>query len=57
MGPNDSMVFLETEDMPHREKPSTDLTNDDKDYMTSPLIDLLALIIAVMGVLVLLNEI
>jgi len=51
------MGFLEMDDMPHREKPNTDFTNDDKDYMTSPLIDLLALITAVMGVLVLLNEI
>ena len=57
MGSDYSMGFLEMDDMPHREKPNTDFTNDDKDYMTSPLIDLLVLIIAVMGVLVLLNEI
>ena len=51
------MGILAMKHMPHREKPSTDFSNDDKDYMTSPLIDLLALIIAVLGVLVLLNEI
>ncbi len=60
MGPNDSMGILAMKHMSHREKPSTDFSNDDnedKDYMTSPHIDLLALIIAVLGVLVLLNEI
>lgn len=54
------MGILAMKHLPHREKPSPDFSNDDnedKDYMTSPLIDLLALIIAVLGVLVLLNEI
>lgn len=38
-------------------QPNSDLSDEDHTDMSSPLIDLLALIIAVLGILVLLNEI